>query len=366
MVKALRKFGISFAISTLIIGLAALIIMGSIDDVLTGSFHRDDDELYEILNEETEEEEGGAVTPVENTLAPLDGDSFTVLAVMTDYRPDVYDDYLPQAKSGDASGHGEEKSGEKEKPGIFLNYRKWGAVKICLLKCSKETGNYVAVPISPLTKVQTTAGPSRMYDVLYDYGTEYFISKVEALTGFKVDRYAIMDCTEISGFITAFGAVWCPVPCEVFTDGVEYISATAATAAKVANPGKTYTRMLEVCEDYIGPSSMGLLLFKDYTNGVDDELTVAAGYMKGCAANFKKFVEDGVLTAYWATLTPYFRETNIDEEFLASHNALIGAYSDEITKTVNIAGIFKPAADDGEPIFEVDLPRTIDVLSNYR
>ena len=53
MAKALRKFGISFAISALILGIAALIIMSSIDDVLTGSFHKRDDELSEILNEDT-------------------------------------------------------------------------------------------------------------------------------------------------------------------------------------------------------------------------------------------------------------------------------------------------------------------------
>ena len=175
-----------------------------------------------------------------------------------------------------------------------------------------------------------------------------------------------MDSPQLGGFISVFGAVWCQVPCEVFTNGVEFVSATAATAAKVKDPSDNYTRMLEVCEDYIGPSSMGLLLFKDYTNGVDDELTVSASYMRGCAANFKKFTEEGVLSSYWGTLKPYFRETNIDEDFLSSHNALIGAYSDEIVKTVNIVGIFKAAGEDGQPLFEVDSPRTIDSLKYYR
>ena len=122
----------------------------------------------------------------------------------------------------------------------------------------------------------------------------------------------------------------------------------------------------EVCEDYIGPSSMGLLLFKDYTNGIDDEMTISASYMRGCAANFKKFVEEGVLSAYWQTLKPYFKETDIDENFLSSHNALIGAYSDDIVKTVNIVGMFKEIGEDGEPVFEIDKPRTVATLKNYR
>lgn len=359
MAKALRKFGISFAISTLILGIAALIIMSSIDDVLTGSFHKRDDELSEILNEDTEEAEKNDPASAENALSSLDGDSFTVLAVLTDYRPDVYDDYLPDPEKKDDA--------KDEKPGMFINgYRKWGAANICLLKCSKETGSYVVVPIPPVTRVQTPAGASRIYDVLPDYGTEYFKTKIEALTGLKIDKYAIMNCTEVTDFITQFGAVWCNVPCEIFTNGVEYLSSTGATAAKVKNPGVSYTRMLEVCEDYIGPSSMGLLLFKDYTNGIDDEMTISASYMRGCAANFKKFVEEGVLSAYWQTLKPYFKETDIDENFLSSHNALIGAYSDEIVKTVNIVGMFKEIGEDGEPVFEIDKPRTVATLKNYR
>ncbi len=361
MAKALRKFGIAFVVSFVVFGIVALILMSTIDDVLTGSFHNKDEELAEILNEDTEPADNEPAA-ADNPLATLDGDSYTILGVMTDYRPDVYDDYLPQY-----SMTGADDPSADEKPGIFVNAtRKWGAAKICLLRCSKENGCFAVVPVSPLTKVQTPAGATRIYDVISDYGTEYFKAKIEALTGFHVDRYAIINCTEMANFISVFGAVWCPVPCEVFTNGVEYLSATAATAAKVKNPSDTYTRMLEVCEDYIGPSSMGLLLFKDYTNGVDDELTVSAGYMKGCAANFRKFTEEGVLSSYWSTLKPYFKETDIDEEFLSSHNALIGAFSEDITKTANIAGIFKEISDDGEPVFEVDLSRTIDSLSHFR
>ncbi len=362
MVKALRKFGIAFAVSTVILGIAALIIMSLIDDVLTGSFNKDDDELSHILNDDTEEEEKKNEAPAdENPLSTLDGDSFTVLAVMTDYRPDVYE-YIPKIDTESSSA-----DDKNEEPGLFLkDLKEWGAAKICLVKCSKETGSYVFVPISPLTKVSTPAGPSRIYNVLSDYGTEYFKTKIEVLTGLKIDRYAIMDCTEITNFVATFGAVWCPVPCEVFSNGVEYVSATAATAAKVKNPSDVYTRLLEVCEDYIGPSSMGLLLFKDYTNGIDDELTVSAGYAKGCMANFKKLTEEGVLSSYWSSLKPYFKETDIDESFLSSHNALIGAYSDELAKTVTIQGIFKSIDDDGAPVFEVDGSRTVDALKDYR
>ena len=356
MVKALKNFGVAFLISAIIIGIAAMIILNSVDDVLTGSFRKDHDDMEEILNPPEEETPGPGTISGDNTLSALDGDSFSVLAVMTDYRPEAYDDYLSDV----------EKKGDKE-PGFFeKGYRKTGAEKICIVKCSKETGKFLFVPLSPLTKVSTAAGPMRLYDVYTEYGIEYMKAKIEAETGIAIDRYAVINCTEISSLVAAFGAVWCSVPCEIYTDGTEYVSATAATAAKVKDSSANYTRLLEVCEDYIGPSSMGLLLFKDYSNGIDDEIIISSGYMKGCAANFKKLQDDGVLTAYWSNLAQYFKETNVDAEFMTAHAALIGAYSDDIAKVVNPVGMFREVGDDGEPVFELDLPRTIEALESFR
>jgi hypothetical protein len=169
----------------------------------------------------------------------------------------------------------------------------------------------------------------------------------------------------MSTFVAAMGAVWCPVPCDIFTDGTEYLSATAVTAAKQKDPKAQYDLFLEKCEDYIGPSSMGLLLFKDYSNGIDDELTVSAGYMKGTLANFAKFPSD-TLASYWDNLKSSFRETDIDGAFLSSHIRLIGAYTDELSRVVDIAGMFKGSGDDGEPVFELDQARTVDSLVLYR
>jgi len=349
MLKSLRNFGIAFAVAAAIIGIAAMIIMSSIDDVLTGSFSKKDDEIAEILNTDDEDKPGGGAVAAENTLSGAGEESFTVLAVMTDYRPDVYN-YKPK---------------DDDKAGSLMDLKKTGAAKICLVKCSVETGKYVVVPISPLTKVGTSGGYERLYDVYADFGIDYFKAKIEAVTGLSIDRYAVINCTELSSFVAAMGAVWCPVPCDIFTDGTEYLSATAVTAAKVKDPSAQYTHFLEKCEDYIGPSSMGLLLFKDYTNGIEDELTVSAGYMKGVLANFAKFPAD-TLATYWDNLASSFRETDITGEFLNSKLKLIGAYTDEISKIVNISGIFKGADEDGEPVFELDSARTVDALSAYR
>ncbi len=356
MAKGLKNFLVAFVFSSVVIGIAALIVMNSISDVLYGSFSKRDGEIAEILNgaeDETAEDE--SAVPSDNKLSILDGDSFTVLIVMTDYRPDVYGDYMP--KDLDSVG---------DKVGFLQNgFRRYGAHNICICKCSKETGQFVFVPVSPLTKVLTPTGYETLYDAYYDFGCEYFKDKLTAMTGLAIDRYAIINCTEMSSFVAALGAVWATVPCEIFSNGTEYVSATVATAEKVKDANAGYTRFLEACTDYIGPSSMGLLLFDDYSNGVDDELTITSTYCEGVFANFAKFPSDS-LAAFWPNIASCLSDTDIDADFLTQHLSLIGAYDISIAAVVNIPGLFKSAAANGDALFEPDEMRTVDALSKYR
>ena len=101
MVKSLKVFGIAFLISAVLLGIVAAVLMGMLDDVLTGSFNKHDSEIAEILNgggDDTGEGEGSQ-TSVKNDLSDIPGSTFSILAVMTDYRPDVYD-YSMKNKDG--------------------------------------------------------------------------------------------------------------------------------------------------------------------------------------------------------------------------------------------------------------------------
>lgn len=356
MAKGLKNFVVAFVVSSVIIGIAAVIVMNSISDVLYGSFSKRDSEIAEILNGGGEEtSENGSDVPTDNALITKDGESFTVLIVMTDYRPDVYDDYMPS-----------DLSSVKDEVGFLKGgFRKWGANNICICKCSKETGQFVFVPVSPLTKVFTPSGYETLYEVYFDYGYDYFEDKLTAMTGLTIDRHAVINCTEVSSFVAALGAVWATVPCEIYSDGAEYVSTTVATAEKVKDSSAGYTRFLEACTDYIGPSSMGLLLFNDYSNGVDDELTITATYCEGIFANFAKFPSDS-LAAFWPNIAGCLKDTDIDGEFLNDHLSLIGAYDISIAKVINVPGLFKSAATNGTAVFEPDAVRTVDTLSAYR
>ena len=352
MLKSIKNFAIAFLVSSVILGIAAAILMGSLEDVLTGSFNKSDNEISDILSNSGEEElnDNGEVN-TENALSGVEGSSFTILAVMTDYRPDVYDYNL---SSTDA------------KVGIFQDgVKRYGAAKICIVKCSKETGRFIFLPISPLTRVNTTAGYERLYDVYTDYGIDYLKAKLEAVTGLTIDRYAVINCYGMSSLVNSVGAVWCTVPCDIYTNGTEYVSEAASKAATKKDPKDTYWRFLEKCEDYIGPSSMGLLLYSDYTNGIEDELTVSSGYMKGIFKNLSKFPKE-TLGGYWENIKAGLTFTDIDAEFVNAHSDLLVAYNDNLTKTVKAVGVFRTSGTDGRPYFDLDQTRTVDNLTGYR
>lgn len=352
MLKSIKSFVISFLISSVILGIAAAVLMGKLEDVITGSFNRSDREISDILNSETDDglNDNGEVS-VTNALSGIEGSSFTVLAVMTDYRPDVYDYNLT---STDAS------------VGLFQNgVKRYGAAKICIIKCSKETGRFIFLPISPLTRVNTTAGYERLYDVYTDYGIDYLKAKLEAVTGLTIDRYAVINCYGMSYFTNTVGAVWCTVPCDIYTNGKEYVSEAAAKAATKKDPEDKYSLFLEKCEDYIGPSSMGLLLFSDYSNGIEDELSVSSGYMKGIMKNLAKFPVE-LLGGYWENIKAGLTFTDIDAAFINEHSKLIVAYNDNLTKTVKAIGVFRTSGNDGQPYFDLDQTRTVDNLESYR
>ena len=126
MLRALKSFGIAFLISAVIVGISAAVIFNSVEDVLTGSCSKNDNDLSEILKSQDEDTPGGSVSESGNEFSGLGGSSFTVLAVMTDYRPDTYDYYSDDTKY----------SSNDEKKGIFSGgLKRTGAEKICLLKC---------------------------------------------------------------------------------------------------------------------------------------------------------------------------------------------------------------------------------------
>ena len=92
--RNLRNFGITFAVSLVILGIVAIFASKYVAGAVTDIFNGKDKELDEILNVtvETTPEQGETD---ERFTKELNGESFNWLIVVSDKRTDVYDDYYP-------------------------------------------------------------------------------------------------------------------------------------------------------------------------------------------------------------------------------------------------------------------------------
>ncbi len=356
--KGLKSFGIAFLVSAILISIAAVFVTNAVEDILLGVFEKTPDGFSDILSstkdEEDKNEEG--VKDEDNTLKDLNGESFSMLIVTTDYRPKVFSNYLPDPSEIDKT--------DKEAGYLEEGFRITGASTICLVQCSKEYGQYIFTPIAANTNVATPSGYDTLYNVYGYYGFDFFMSKIQSITGVAIDYYAVVNCTDIKPIVDVIGAVYCTVPCEIFTDGKVYVGSTGAGKIKALDPEVEFDSFLEECTDNIGPSSMGLLLYSDYSDGIEDELIISDGYTKGVFRNFAKLSGKGQ-AAVWSRVEGY-ATTNITAEFFEKNSDLIGAFTDDIAVTVNYPGMFKPSSDAQLSTFEPDISGGVETLSKYR
>lgn len=354
--RGLKNFAVTFAISVLVISIVAVFVTGALEKILLGVFERDTDELTEILNSASEDDHSGTGKDDEpNSLAGLEGESYTMLLVCSDYRPGIYD----YANDKDDVDTKNEEVGYLEE-----GFKTTGARNICLVTCSKEYGEFVFTSIPSNMNVSTASGTDTLYNIYGIYGFDYFKGKIESITGLKIDYWLSINCTDIGSVIDKLGAVFCNVPCDIFTDGKEYVSATGVSRAKLSDPEAEFEPFLEMCDDYIGPSCMGLLLFRDYSNGIEDELTITDSFTKGVFSNFAKLSPDGCISM-WRNIERYF-DSNLNEDFFKTNSALISAYSTDIARSLAFPGVFKAAEKAEDALFEPNIQRAVEDFSKYR
>lgn len=368
--KALRNFAVAFVFSLLVVSIAAVFIVNAVEGMFQSVYDKRGDDLANILASSGSDpgkdnnSEGGDAS--ENKLENIEGESFSMLLVCTDYRPGVYDNYITDTDSDKDGNNKDKDKGEDGDVGFFENgLRRIGVTNICLVQCSKEYGEFVFTPIAPNTNVYTPSGYDTLYNIYGIYGFDYFRQKIESITGVGIDYYAVVNCTDIGSIVDILGAVYCTVPAEIFTDGINYVGTSQVSKEASKDDGIDYKSFLDAGSYNVGPSSMGLLLYKDLTNGVGDELVITDSYAKGVFANFAKLSQNG-LVSMWSRLETYMTYTNITQSFFETNGQLVTAYDSEIAITLTYPGSFKPSSEVDKSTFEPDITKAVSALSKYR
>ena len=219
MLSALKNFGVTFLVAGLIFGVLAFfatkLVTGTVESIFTSESERLDDIIKESENGDTE---GHGVGYNDGTPV-IEGDSFSFLVVTTDYRPDLYNDYI--LSSYEAAGFAN--AAPSSAIGILSGgYRSAHVSSITLVIVSKETRSFAYSYITPSLKVPSAIGYRTLSEIYYTYGIGRLEEYVSTVTGVVPDYYFVLPGDKIGKFISIAGTVQATNMSNVYSDGRYY------------------------------------------------------------------------------------------------------------------------------------------------
>ena len=226
--RNLRNFGITFAVSLVVLGIVALFAGKYVANAVTDIFNTRDKELAEIISPGNQDVDSSGGNTDELFDRELDGESFTWLMVVTDKRDSVYD-YYP------SKGEVE----KNDKPGVLGgDYKAVNATSVAVVHANVEKREYVVLTIPTITKIETGTGTMSLGEVYGVYGIEYLREKVASIIGIDVDFYTVVNSTNLTKLTSTIGAVQCELPVSIGYDGKEYVTFVEEEEDKTEDPLK--------------------------------------------------------------------------------------------------------------------------------
>ena len=247
---SIRNFLLSFVIASILFGFLACGITnladGTVGKLLDGGQSEENEVVStEITNKVTEPD----IVIDENQ--DLEGESFNILLVGTDYRPSLYSDYAPKISSQYPTFKSSQKligdgTNLPEYP-----YRTVSADAIVLV-CVNEAKRTVAfVNIPSRMYIEYNGGNTFLGDLYYEKGFETFKTKVSALTGAEIDYYALTSVEQVANVVDKLGGVKFDVPCDMeYSDVLNGLS-ISLKAGETEIDGKMAADMLSYTS-YVG------------------------------------------------------------------------------------------------------------------
>ncbi len=321
----LKKFIVSFVAALVIFGISATVISWAL------SMGRDD--IY--VPPKTDGNEN-----------MLSGRSFNLLLIMTDFAPESFNDYDPAVVK---SIFGIDYSGSK-KPDGLTGYRKITAETMSILRFDKERGELTYTHIPGNVLVSAKGVKTRIGNLISDYGTEFLVSKVHAITGIEIDSYFVFTPKSVADALNVVGDITYTIQSDMrYTDAEKGIDINIKAGSQKLDGEKT----------------VGMLRFDGYGNiGVTRSSTVC-GYIK-------RFVNK------LSTDFTYEEIRDIIDLLLEMKNVVSNFTFEDSEESIRLLSVSEgldvtelPLVGnvqiiDGEKYFYLDEEGTLDALKPYR
>ena len=368
-VRNLRNFGITLGISFVILGIVAFFAARFVADTVSGVFTGDGVKDLDDLLTPVETTGASGEEQDERFTRELNGSSFTWLMVVTDERTSVYDDYFPDADAIEDI--------EDDAFGILgEEYRYVGTAGIVLVHADVELREYTVMAIPSITRVETGSGDYSLSEIYSYYGIGFLKSKIEGLTGMTVDHYTVLNCTDLVSLANVIGGIDCVIPVDIYSNGPLYVSAppeeetsegeSESTDENAAEDAPVYELELEKSDlAKLSAKLEAALLYSDYSDGVDDEMTILQSFAQGVLKNLSGASESGLLS-YYEGLKNRFRETDLDQTVVREAAEVVQAYSWLEVQTLVYPGRFVPARGSQEAYYNPDTESAVQYFYKYR
>ena len=245
---SLRNFFITFFIALLVFGVCAYYITGFVVDSVQGLM------VGDSVTEKTDGEKDSTEDNDPDDYIPtyyddIEGESFNVLLVGTDYRKSLLTDYAPGTEaeypffenSKTLIGDG------KKLPEYPYRTVSADAIVLACVNKSTHTVALVNMPSDMVISFSDTTDTTTLGDLYFELGFKEFKNKIADITGVEIDYYAITSIEQIANLVDAVGSVNYDVPRDM-----EYIDEASGLSISLAKGSQTIN----------GEKAMQLLSFK--------------------------------------------------------------------------------------------------------
>ena len=373
--KNLKNFGITFAVSLVILGIIALFACGFVADTVCGIFNGSSDGMDDMLNPV----ETDGANADDRMSRQVDGESFAWLWIVSDYRPDVFGNYYPNS-ADEARGLGDFGT-------LGKSYRLPTASNLVLVRAFVDTREYIIMTIPAMSKIQTPAGEYTLGEYYAVSGAEGLKAKVEAMTGLTIDYYSVIHSTDLYDLANTVGSIECTIPVDIYTDGKNYVSApveetTSKKSAETTEKKKdTETKKADVTtfkptvpltneldradSVKLAVKLMPALLYFDPVDGIEQEMVIEQSFARGLLTNLSG-CSDTSLQSMLSTLDDIFVTSNLNTDAIFLHGEVIRAFSWFQVTTVTYPGKLVAGKSVESSYFKANLEKGVSYFYNYR
>lgn len=334
MLSAFRNFALTFLLSALIFGLIAYFIVGFVIDTLSVTISAEPaDDTYDLVYADSTDDTEDTAPPVDED--PIEGETFNILLIGTDYQPELFDDYDYEEK-WTGTGFPDRRS------------RKYSADMLVMLRVDKENRKFIFCALPANTRVSVDGLYMPLGNVYAEKGVDFLCGKVTGLTGLQMNYYAVIDVGEIAAIIDTLGGVSYFVP-----EDMQYED----PAQNLKIDLKRGTTTLD------GKKAAQLLRYVGYTSGNAARMNTTVSYMQALMAKFTNVTYLSKAPQLYRDIVKHMK-TNFTFADLTANLDLIFAYSKFEAVTVNYPGSNK--VYDGKNYFEPSLSSALDIFEGYK